>query len=99
MKQIANLLLAILISGAAQAGENYFYVGLGLGKNDSVCGCWEDHGSAGGKVALGHRHHIWEGFYGDLSYTHYSQPLVGAPFDDRWEMTSEHLYYTVEWRF
>ena len=98
---VCILLILALYAEGAFAKDDYFYVRLGLGKNAMISSTdkWEDQGSIGGAAGAGWRHRLKGNFHGDLSYTHNSQPLVGEPFNSKYETSSEHLYYFVEYRF
>ena len=93
--------LIILISLLTPVQAEYFYLGIGAGKNDILFGDqeWIDGGEIGCSFRAGNRHHLAGSFYGDIGYSHYSQCLVGPPVNDDLESSSDHLYYWVEWRF
>ena len=92
-------LILFLLCFPVQA--EYFYLGIGAGKNDILFGDqeWNDGSEIGCSFKAGYRHHLAGSFYGDIGYNHYSQCLVGPPVNDDLESSSDHLYYWVEWRF
>ena len=92
-------LILFLLCFPVQA--EYFYLGIGAGKNDILFGDqeWQDNGEVGCAFRAGYRHHIASSFYGDIGYSHYSQCMTGAGVDDKFEDSLDSVYYWVEWRF
>ena len=85
------------------SADAYYYARVGVGKNMILFSDkdWQDQGELGCSFGFGNRHHLKGSFYGEVSYTHYSQCMVGAPFDkkDEDEDSSDHLFYYLEYRF
>jgi len=97
-----GLLLFLLSLSVGSAAADYFYAGVGIGKNAMLFSeqQWEDHGEMGTGFRIGYRHHIGGQWYGDFNFAHHSQITVGRPFnDEEGETTSDHLYYYLEYHW
>ena len=94
------LVIILLSSGCGTPG--YFYGKAGLGHNSSPRYSetkWIDQGGIGGRLGFGYRHRWVGNLYGDLNWTHHSQPAIGYPFNEMGETASEHTYYDLEYRW
>jgi hypothetical protein len=79
-----------------------YYARIGAGLNSSPdysITTWVDDGSFGCSLGGGMRHQIKNSLYGDLGIIHYSQCMVGKPFNKTDESASEHAYYHIEYRW
>lgn len=96
------ILLTMLFPGFCLA-EGHWFAGVGLGINTSLFveeHAWhEEHEHLGGGLRIGHRHQIHGQWYGEASVHHFSQVLIGPPFNDTNESASEHFYYWLEYRW
>ncbi len=103
---IAFLAIALFIAHEANADDSYWYARAGLGHNTRLFddNDWDDGGEIGGSVGFGYRHRLSGGFYGTLSYDHYSQPAIsgscnGRPLGASCEDSLDAFYAGVEYHW
>jgi len=96
---IVALAIAIFTIHEARACEGLHGI-VGLGKNNSSLTSsheWEASSNLGCIIGAGYRQQLTDSLYQNVSLRHYSQCFVGEPWNDDDEMSSNHLYYTLEW--
>jgi len=96
------VVLVLATDGACASEDDYFFARVGLGKNVALFSSheWVDQGQLGGSIGFGYRHQISGNWHGELSYTHYSQPLAGGPVHpDQYEYTLDAFYYSLEYQW
>ena len=95
MKYLILLLLSFPVNA------DYYYFRIGAGKNMALTSSieWVDQGEAGCMVGSGHVWEIAKQDFIDLGANHYSQCLVGTPFNDKDESAMEAFYLIYERRW
>ncbi len=97
-----NKLILILLLLTPPA-HGYYFARIGAGVNTTLFNTsdWAGEDQLGCTLGAGHRHHIYNNWYGEISYQHFSHCFLGEPFGDPDDVESslDTINYYLEYRF